>query len=384
VDASSAICGLLSTCYAAGTFSGCEAHVNGDLEDAGAGDRDGWLQALSAQGCLDSCSTARDCLDTAPVCAKRGTGCTQAEECCGFTSGSGDCDTRAHRCCVPQGQRCSLDSDCCDSAGVCDNVDGGTGTCGGTICRGAGVACQLDRQCCSETCLSTGCAAKTCKVDHFDCKSAGECCSGFCDPGGHCAEPVCLGEGQPCTSAKDCCQAPGHALVCYMLGTEGFCSPGMCTPQQVGCMSDDQCCTGSCDPTYHVCAAPCVVTGDACQRGAECCTGTCDAGTCAGCSTASCDAGADCCSGTCVAGTCTAPCGQTTCTGHDVCQVGAALSSKGCGDPTLDACITAICNTDAYCCCTAWDSFCAGEALAAHAKLGSPCSTTACNPVPVP
>jgi hypothetical protein len=351
-SASEALCGMLDGCYVGAAITGCRDHVDARLDaSADLPVSTQWLTALGAEGCLDNCTAARSCLDIEPVCiATIGVACSVKEECCSFTKGAVDCVRE--RCCYTDGQRCGASEECCGTTCM-------DGFCGGVLCREAGVACDLDDQCCSRSCRGNACTDTICSPNGFECGDGAECCSLFCNASGRCAEPACGREGAPCASAGDCCAE----LVCHALGAKSFCSPGECTPREIDCGSDSQCCTGFCDPVYRVCADGCREAGSECEVDGQCCTGTCDPGsrTCAdGCSVAYCDADADCCSNRCVAHTCAPVCVGTSCN-HDVCSIGAPLDPT-CTGTADGTCVGKVCTIDPYCCCNAWDSFCVTQA----------------------
>ena len=350
-DGAVELCELLSGCYEATIIEGCGYRVAGSLQTSKAPVAAKWLGALSEQSCLDNCSSARTCLDLAPVCKSPiGEPCENREECCGFLKGGRDC--LGGRCCVSQGQPCEIDIDCCDQA-----CDPRSRTCGGTVCRKVGTDCNIDKECCSESCARNKCAEQRCRGDGFDCKDASECCSEFCSEG-RCAEPACGAESARCAGNDDCCAG----LTCYQLGTRGFCSTGDCTPREVDCQTDAQCCTDYCDPAYHVCADACRAVGEACAASAHCCSGACgDDGKCAAtkCSKVQCENDGDCCSEKCVARTCAPACVARS-TDHEWCEIGPPIDPSW-TEPS-GVCAALICETDSYCCCNEWDWQCVAQA----------------------
>ncbi|MFT3771882.1 MAG: hypothetical protein QM820_41265 [Minicystis sp.] len=359
--ASDAICDLLDGCYASGAPATCKGHIDGAITTSDAAVVTKWLQTIG-KGCLDNCSAARLCLDIQPVCVLDvGGPCAVKEDCRGFSDGSRDC-SEAHQCCVTAGQRCTSDADCCPEAGACNPI---TMTCGGTQCRGKGEACDIGDQCCSKNCQHNQCARTICEEDGFPCTDATACCSGYCE-NGKCGRPQECGLPlSPCTTDADCCPpdpAKPDARYCYFPeeATTGLCSTGpSCLPLEGDCGKDADCCTNHCDPTYFKCGEACGHVGEECKIDAQCCSGSCNAGTCQEtvCSTVYCDVDADCCTNHCILHTCAPACGQTTCT-HTVCQIGEPLSPTCNGK---DACVAAICDSDPYCCCNSWDSFCVVE-----------------------
>lgn len=111
----------------------------------------------------------------------------------------------------------------------------------------------------------------SCRPAGASCTTAAECCSGLCDPSGHCALPDCVPLGGACASAAECCSA---------LCAGGICAPsGMCLPAGEVCTSGSSCCSGVCvsDGTRQVCQSlgGCAVAGEVCRSDAQCCSGRC-------------------------------------------------------------------------------------------------------------
>jgi hypothetical protein len=84
------------------------------------------------------------------------------------------CDGYAIQCCVPDGDPCSNDGDCCSQhcgllSGTCDP------------CRGGGGLCTNPFECCSLSCTSNLCDA--CAPSGVYCLSGATCCSGSCNAG---------------------------------------------------------------------------------------------------------------------------------------------------------------------------------------------------------
>ena len=356
-SASDAICALLDGCYAAGAPPTCRRHIDSAIVSASPEVGDAWLTTIG-KGCLDNCTAARLCLDNQPVCELEiGAGCAAKEDCCRFSEGSRSC--AGGRCCVTAGHRCENDSDCCPDTGACDPD---RKTCGGTVCRPEATACDIDEQCCSGHCRDHQCSKTICDEDGFPCQDGKSCCSGFCEDA-KCGRPEECGLLlAPCTADTDCCplDAASKAGFCFVPegAPSGLCSTGTtCLPIEGDCGTDSHCCSGHCDRTYFKCGEACRQVGDACEVDGQCCSGGCEGGVCVkkGCSTAYCDTNADCCSGQCVLDTCAPSCLTPTCA-DTVCALGPPLSPS-CNN-MKNACVEAICDSDPYCCCSAWDSFC--------------------------
>jgi hypothetical protein len=354
------MCSLLDRCYARSENVNCQPILEGHLNAADSSVRTEWLAGFTSYSCLDSCSAGRRCLDIEPLCTFAGA-CSRRQDCCGSLEGHADC--KAGACCNTRGSGCAKDSDCCAGAGACDPVNH---TCGGTHCVEASQACELDAECCTKICKDHFCSRTTCNPDKFECSVDQDCCSSFCDPTSHaCAEPpTCVMAGESCTVETDCCAgqrclfAPG-AIV-------GQCAASTCGVADLDCATDDQCCSGHCDPSFFFCSAACAYQGSACLGDVDCCLGHCESGTCAGtCSTTYCARNTDCCSNSCVAGVCAAECNPPSL--HSPCAGGGPLAL------TMDAtaCVDAVCATDPYCCCGAWDDVCVTAAV----KQGSICTS---------
>lgn len=387
---SKSLCETVDRCSSRLDAAACDAHVSRGVETLAKSRQTKWIEELSAKSCVESCNSARRCLDKTPICLSRGSSCAAREECCGFVQGTADCDGRSGRCCSRAGVRCASDVDCCTGSGACEPT---TGTCGGVVCAQPGAPCASGFECCSGTCdpVTSKCFAEVCFEDGFECSVDAECCSKTCDPSSHtCVTPSCGVLDAPCVpndaGTGTCCVG----LKCYnasgVEGELGVCSKDLCFPEQYDCSNDAQCCpvddteqTGYCHPKYHLCRSrKCFALGEACANDVDCCVGTCFDGACRSCSETVCSSDADCCQHeggdpvTCtqgkagVSGFC-----RTLCTAscdHDVCTTGGPLQDKGCGD--LAGCIESVCADDWYCCCTGWDSLCVG---AVATKCGTSC-----------
>ncbi len=230
--------------------------------------------------------------------------------------------------CLPLGETCVSDGDCCTR--VCR-----TGTClSGAACAAPGAACNRRSDCCSGRCEPSN-------------QGGGRVCTGYCRP-----------DTSPCMGPHDCC-----SLAC----NGGLCGGPTCARIGEPCTSDPQCCEEHCDTQHnHVCDVPrraqsCRPTGEACggDAGVQCCstacnflTGRCDLGAIGPCREPStpCMADTDCCSGgACVASTvpggglvCSATCGtdgQLCATDNDCC-------SHQCRGPLPSTCTPAAVSCD--------------------------------------
>jgi hypothetical protein len=150
--------------------------------------------------------------------------------------------------------------------------------------------------------------------------------------------PVCcLRSGQDCSSEDQCCGLGCAANHC-------------CAANGVPCVDASDCCFGTC--TDHTCS--CVVAGQPCTTQQECCENL----ACA-------DVGASTACTTCVAASC-----------HSVCNTGPPLSLSLPDCQAIvgaEACIQAVCQIDAFCCCAGWDTQCTDE-VAENAAVPGACA----------
>lgn len=387
------LCDLLRTCYGDDFYADCLARVSARLRDADEATRAAYLQSFADDRCLETCTSARRCLDAAPLCDAHGGTCGQDEHCCGFLVGQTACGTQG--CCASDGVACSVDGDCCESR--CE-----AGICGGVACLEPGESCDEDFECCTEICLRGQCSLNTCLPDGSECIESAECCNGFCD-GNICREPECKPEGRPCASPDECCG--GNCIPSDDSELGGVCSFGECLPSNAACEVRPEafpCCAGSCDPDFGRCTEDCARVGEACLD-VPCCGGSecSDDGSCS-CllDGVPCTDSKECCSGVCSAnfvceGTTACQPGGTMCGGtdtccskrclnqiccfspqcHDPCVVGPPLSLNcvANGDPM--SCVAQVCGQEPSCCCNTWEKKCV--------DLYASCAAVAC-PVPTP
>lgn len=344
-DVSVAFCELLGRCYEGRPEAVCEERVGAALDGTDSAQRSAWLQAFADSACLETCTSARSCLDRVPVCVADG--CEQREDCCGFITGRTDCNVDERSCCRRKGNACRDDADCCPDAGGCSET---TGTCGGVVCKPPQDPCLNDYECCTGRCEDGACAATICADDGFECAEDADCCNKSCPQETRlCGVTGCVDVGAACDENVPCC----GELLCF----NGVCSESECYPENFDCVSDTQCCSGYCDQAFYLCGLPCKVDGEGCGSDPECCGDSCVDGTCeTSCSDGACVEDSDCCSGSCLGGVCLASCNQASCE-HSACTVGSAL------DGMCSPCIADVCSVDPYCCCGEWDSLCVKEAV---------------------
>lgn len=403
--AADALCDQLEACFGAEFYPECKAHNEPRVTGASAAEREAWLTAFNDTHCLETCESARSCLDESPLCGPSGQACSQVEQCCGFTKGAGTCLDGG--CCKPDGIACDGGGECCN--GDCSSPPGETETfCGGFMCLDAGAACTDHFECCTEICIGGQCSDTTCLPIGSDCALNVECCDGACEAG-RCVEPSCISDGDPCTSEDMCCND-----FCYTsVKGDSVCSSGPCLPKDTPCLPEaNECCSGRCDPDAQFCVELCLRPHEACSADGECCIGACDPNTDA-CECYSegtpCEEASDCCTENCQGGTCGGiicpdpgtPCDPDdndccpipidafsscqmdtragngafgccdlpTCE-HSVCVPGGGPLDPACGCPecgtdgmsTSARCIQDICMALPHCCCFAWDSQCVARA----------------------
>lgn len=189
-------------------------------------------------------------------------------------------------------------------------------------CLPKGEKCQTDSQCCSWVCTSGKCS---CRADGEGCVYDKHCCSGNCklkagSASGTCG---CIAEGGVCADASDCCSGACQNGKCAAGGSSGISAtttatttPSIC--QQVGavCAKDEDCCASLfCNATTKKCQQwssqdesstlgqpcnnnsgfwelldgqmvcvrrQCKANGFTCTASAECCSSQCSGGLCAG------------------------------------------------------------------------------------------------------
>ena len=140
---------------------------------------------------------------------------------------------------------------------------------------------------------------------------------------------------------------------------------GTCTPNCTGKTCGDDGCGGTCGTcsTGQTCnpGGTCMAGGGGTCAHPICSTGAKLAASCDTCAAQICAADSFCCNNSwdakCVgevASVCHQTCGGGSCA-HSVCSTGAKLAAS------CDACATAICNEDTFCCISTWDAQCVGE-----------------------
>jgi hypothetical protein len=104
------------------------------------------------------------------------------------------------------------------------------------------------------------------------------------------------------------------------------------------CETDDQCCSGTCNPDTNTCESnvgECRPAGEACEAATDCCTLRCEGGECSSDACVSdgdaCEDNAECCGGQCADGACVALNPSCKTAGND-CDASGECCSKLCGD----------------------------------------------------
>lgn len=208
----------------------------------------------------------------------------------------------------------------------------GVEDCSHDVCE---VGPPLDATC--DSCTELVCSGDTfcCEVEWDDvCVQQAELVCGVDCSGATCGDGTCDGEaGEDCTTCPDDC------------GPCDACAHDLCEPGDALDPACDECVETVCnvDPFCCETAWDGVCVGEAetlcgldCGLGPECGNGTCEAGE------------------DCVF--CSEDCGACPACPHGVCEAGGALPF-GC-----DPCTPNVCKVDPFCCQTAWDSLCIGEA----------------------
>ena len=243
-------------------------------------------------------------------------------------------------------------SKCNPQSGVCQKSPKGNGTscsdgdtctdmdkCQNGQCAGAPKKCDDANPCTEDKCdagagcVSTPTSDVACS-DGDECTTGDVCVDGVCQGGefvcGNCGDQVCDGQ-ETCESCpadcgdcpvSDCCtpkEGPGcgdEAIKACVCAQDAYCCETQWDDVCVGEVEQFGC--GKCGGVEPVC-------GDTVCDPAETCESCPD----------------DC--GTCPAGDCCVP-----------------VEIPGCSDATVEAC---VCAFDDYCCKTAWDDVCVGEAV---------------------
>jgi hypothetical protein len=351
-------------------------------QDPGAGDCCtpwGGLGCNNPDCCLRVCGIDPFCCDVAwdSICADEAATFPQCN-----CAGGGNCPGAGGDCCTADGTPGCDDVDCCDA--VCGVDPFCCDTAWDSIC--SGEACDLFAgvcDCCgggggSNCCVPNGglgcddpeCEAIVCGLDPFCCDTAwdsicadeaaqfcGDLCGGggnpACGPG---AGDCCIADGTPGCDDVDCCEAICAAdPFCCDTSWDSICSGAA----QANPLCDQGACAGGdcCgDPGAGSC---CVADGTPCCDDVDCCNIVCgvdpfccDTSWDSICAGEAADLCGDLCAGACGPGVPFA-CGP----GAGDCFV--ADGTPGCDD--CDCCAI-VCGIDPFCCDTAWDEICAGEA----------------------
>jgi len=339
------------------------------------------------------CANGENCAACPADC-----GCPPGVDCInGFCGGGGGEGCTSHPytgCggCPCEACVCNMDPFCCNNSwdGICVSecwqncgADCGMGGCGNWMCEGGencetcpgdcpcvdGGWCEFGQCVGGEICGDWACTGwENCDVCPNDCP---------CKPGTWCQFGECVGGGEPgdgCTTTPFpfCGGCKCEACVC---GMDSYC----CSVSWDGlCVSECQSQCGGCGPSYTCGDGTCNEEGENCESCPADCSckpgDVCFAKKCCKPSCAGKECGEDGCGGTCSA------CDVGVCANYK-CHSGvgcAVTSTPGCGGCPCQAC---VCDSDSYCCKTAWDEGCVQLCILdcdGCGKLDS-CGDGACN-----
>jgi hypothetical protein len=265
---------------------------------------------------------------------------------------------------------CPFDDECCSVDGCCDGgcyggADGVSFCCGlEHFCPGspigAGLCCASGERCCDGGTDNNNC---------YECCFDTDCPDGVCRNG----TCVCLGLGEHCADAQECCQdagettcrdtiqcnAPQDTICCRPVGSvcgdncdccgtipceDGHCclgqGMGACNGDSSNCCAGLECVGDPGDDSCRVPEPPCAGVGEQCGPGQSCCF--VDA-----CTSVSCQ------SGQCVAQ-------PITCDDSNACTIDTCDPARGCVFTPVDcndnnACTIDSCDPEAGCVYTAID-----------------------------
>jgi hypothetical protein len=156
-----------------------------------------------------------------PTCGEIGDACGDDSECCGDSVCGGGL-------CQPPPPPCALDGAACERAVDCCSLVCTEGVCGeGAGCVPVGDVCRADSDCCDGGCSiaegeTTGVCTGSCSAEGEACTTTSDCCDGICGVDGTCQPPIveCIDLGGPCDPADDrCCRL----MICSPFGDSAFC-----------------------------------------------------------------------------------------------------------------------------------------------------------------
>jgi hypothetical protein len=117
----------------------------------------------------------------------RGVGSPGQEESFVLLCGDAQCTPAPHSACLDDGVACATTDDCC-AGSVCSVL---TGKCAPCTPIGQPLDCTAAQGCC-DCCAGCNTDTKVCIkpdcINHGPCANAGDCCSGYCGPGGTCLQ----------------------------------------------------------------------------------------------------------------------------------------------------------------------------------------------------
>jgi len=315
-------------------LQGCDD--GGTVQSVDAADDAGSMDGNDEYTCGDgTCDPGEDCDTCVADC-----GCDEGLTCLAAECVAQDCEPNETKCngqevltCGSDGQWkvksvCAADKVCFEEH--CCAPDCMGKQCGDDGCGGTCGTCIADEKCVGGSCLE-------CQTN-ADCTKEGEVCSGGeCIPSGPaCGDGECNGEETMCDCPDDCGTCPGccdAAGVCK--GGDELDACGKNGADCDACNADEACDDGECQETQTECG-----DGD-CGEEENCYACPDDCGECTG----------DCCE---------------------------SNGTPGCEDTELTAC---VCGLDDYCCSSAWDDVCVGEAIADCGAVCGPaeCGDGTCN-----
>jgi hypothetical protein len=176
--------------------------------------------------------------------------------------------------CVQLSDPCADDGECCSmfcdpQTSTCANLPGS----GSADCLGDGEGCVAAAQCCSLACHGELCGGEICSSQGEACEANSDCCANACE-NGLCVVPgSCLPSGENCEmgGAEACCSNNcldwGFGLRCG--------DGGVCQSEGEVCLENGDCCNKTCENGYCRSLGECRIIGEGCKESTECCSHLC-------------------------------------------------------------------------------------------------------------